>query len=230
MKKVWGFTLIELLIVVAIIAILAAIAVPNFLDAQVRAKVSRVRADQRSVSVALEAYYVDNNTYPAWGIGFGWPVPGCQTYNYYVVVAQGRAGGGATLPSFLMNRAIAAASFKTLTTPVDYVTRYPADPFASIRGETFGFYSVAPGTSDTTYKGGIGWILWSYGPDTNEYKGGRTGDSPYLAYNPTRPQPSRSDPSYPGGLVAGRGPGGSAFTYDPTNGTVSAGDIWRVKD
>ena len=49
-----AFTLIELLIVVAIIAILAAIAVPNFLEAQVRAKVSRARADMQTITTALE--------------------------------------------------------------------------------------------------------------------------------------------------------------------------------
>ena len=58
-----GFTLIELLIVVAIIAILAAIAVPNFLEAQVRSKVSRVRADLRSLATAQEAYFTDWNSY-----------------------------------------------------------------------------------------------------------------------------------------------------------------------
>lgn len=59
-----AFTLIELLIVVAIIAILAAIAVPNFLESQVRAKVSRARADLRTIATALESYAVDYNTYP----------------------------------------------------------------------------------------------------------------------------------------------------------------------
>jgi type II secretory pathway pseudopilin PulG len=54
-----------LLIVVAIIAILAAIAVPNFLEAQVRSKVSRVKSDMRSIDTALQAYYIDNNRYPA---------------------------------------------------------------------------------------------------------------------------------------------------------------------
>ena len=60
-----GFTLIELLIVVAIIAILAAIAVPNFMNAQIRSKVSRTRSDMRSIAGALEAYFLDHNTYPA---------------------------------------------------------------------------------------------------------------------------------------------------------------------
>ena len=58
-----AFTLIELLIVVAIIAILAAIAVPNFLEAQVRAKVSAAKADIRSLVTALESYHIDNNKY-----------------------------------------------------------------------------------------------------------------------------------------------------------------------
>lgn len=59
-----GFTLIELLIVVAIIGILAAIAVPNFLNAQVRAKVARSQSEMRSLSLSLETYRLDNNMYP----------------------------------------------------------------------------------------------------------------------------------------------------------------------
>jgi prepilin-type N-terminal cleavage/methylation domain-containing protein len=59
-----AFTLIELLIVVAIIAILAAIAVPNFLEAQTRSKMSRAKADMRSIVTAIEAYAVDYNKYP----------------------------------------------------------------------------------------------------------------------------------------------------------------------
>lgn len=63
-KRTHGFTLIELLIVVAIIAILAAIAVPNFLEAQTRAKIARGKADMRSVATALETYAIDYGKYP----------------------------------------------------------------------------------------------------------------------------------------------------------------------
>ena len=70
MQKSGGFTLIELLIVVAIIGILAAIAVPNFLNAQTRAKISKVQGDMRALATALESYRMESGwypPYPLWG-------------------------------------------------------------------------------------------------------------------------------------------------------------------
>ena len=63
-RRVRAFTLIELLIVVAIIGILAAIAVPNFLNAQIRAKLARVKSDLRNIVVAADLYRLDEGTYP----------------------------------------------------------------------------------------------------------------------------------------------------------------------
>jgi type II secretion system protein G len=60
-----GFTLIELLIVVAIIGIIVAIAIPNLLNAIQRAKQKRTMGDMRSIGTAAEAYAVDNNRYPS---------------------------------------------------------------------------------------------------------------------------------------------------------------------
>ncbi len=60
-----GFTLIELLIVVAIIGIIAAIAIPNLLNAINRGKQKRTMADMRAIATAIESYSVDNTAYPA---------------------------------------------------------------------------------------------------------------------------------------------------------------------
>ena len=95
-----AFTLIELLVVVGIIAILAAIAMPNFLEAQVRAKCARVRADLRTIAVAWEAYAIDNNRYPV-----DWD--------------NNPAGGEVTQIGMV-----------EVTTPIAYLTSFPVDPFS----------------------------------------------------------------------------------------------------
>lgn len=102
MKKE-AFTLIELLIVVAIIGVLAAIAVPNFLNAQMRAKVTRTYADLKALFNAMEMYRIDNNAYvPDYDSG---QVPGV---------------------SISMNEVM---TYAKLTSPVSYIASIPLDPF-----------------------------------------------------------------------------------------------------
>lgn len=116
-----AFTLIELLIVVAIIAILAAIAIPHLLEAQTRAKVSRAKADLRTVVLAIEGYRVDYNHYP--------------TY-HYADMEEGQLefhiggkvpGWGIPDPDW--------DGRNPLTTPISYLTKMPEDPFCTHRGE-----------------------------------------------------------------------------------------------
>ncbi len=101
MRKTNAFTLIELLIVVAIIGVLAAIAVPNFLNAQTKAKITRAAADMRNISVAFGAYMADHNEFPM-GIIMGHD-------------PRERWGWG-FLP-------------ESLSTPVSYLTTLPIDKF-----------------------------------------------------------------------------------------------------
>ena len=59
-----GFTLIELLIVVAIIGILAAIAIPQFASYRQKAYNSAAQSDLKNLKTAMEAYFADNQAYP----------------------------------------------------------------------------------------------------------------------------------------------------------------------
>jgi prepilin-type N-terminal cleavage/methylation domain-containing protein len=60
-KNRGGFTLVEIMIVVAIIALLAAIAVPNFLRARKRSQATRILEDLRMIDGAIDQYAIENN-------------------------------------------------------------------------------------------------------------------------------------------------------------------------
>ncbi len=200
-----AFTLIELLIVVAIIAILAAIAVPNFLEAQVRAKVSRAKSDQRSIATAIEAYAVDNNK----------PI---VAYNQYVMTGA-NAGKCGTAPAGGSTKMYAMSH---LTTPVGYITSIPPDPFRekglvrknspeynynSFDYDAF-FCPYQPAPASTAFAAGYSWVLTSVGPSKQANGAGVAnillGSTSWV-----------TDPTM---VVSG---------YDPSNGTISKGFIMR---
>ena len=213
-----GFTLIELLIVVAIIAILAAIAVPNFLEAQVRSKVARVQTDMRSVAIALESYFVDNNDYPAWAATNALDTAAVYTVNVNSGLGDSDDCGATNLRSFAINPLTDPAdNLFTLTTPTGYITTLPADPFRTTKGATFAYFK-------DVYK--AGWIMWSVGPDIDEGDGHLDDLNDYVEtiYSPFVSQPTLTL------LTAGSGDDlHGAYNYDPTNGTSSQGSIFRVK-
>lgn len=234
-----AFTLIELLIVVAIIAILAAIAVPNFLEAQTRSKVSRVKADLRTLAVGVESYRVDHNTYPEGTdnpnnypqriVDFFSPL-GLQN-GYYSFRTRSAAG------------AVAGRDFATVTTPVAYLTNVPTDPFAA---QAAGFLTYCYRNAKDTKNG---YVITSFGPDTDvtESVNGKLGAGTANSQNPFSTQVDTGNPARLGdvnerdvvhfmegtkaSIIPALAPYGSMpnaladLSYDPTNGTVSDGDV-----
>lgn len=208
-----AFTLIELLIVVAIIAILAAIAVPNFLEAQVRAKTARTKNDLRVLATGLESYAVDNNTYP-------WSNNSSRAFMY----GPERLGFKLTL--------------ERLSTPISYLTgsgNY-SDPFkakGTYQGTTLETivpienYNVEDRENFMQYwynaravnqvvwdqvgeQNPKWWILESCGPDLMHHNAG-------TAFNSQMATDTAAGHAFAMKMI-----------YDPSNGTVSRGSIWRV--
>ena len=92
-KNTKGSTLIELMIVVAIIGILAAIAIPNFLKFQAKSKQSEAKTNLKAIYTAQTGYYGENNTYNTF-LGVNWAPVGTARYTY----SLGSDNGIATPP------------------------------------------------------------------------------------------------------------------------------------
>lgn len=187
-----GFTLIELLIVVAIIAILAAVALPNFVEASVRAKVARAGNDLRSCAVALEAYALDQDAYPN-------------------MSAPGFAGGVAPLRGSELKWWYIPDA---LSTPVAYLTSTEmlcpfggnwdkAAFFPDLIWRRYGYENIPE-----LIEKAKAWPLLQrrYPPEALEWSGSWRLEcvGPDRFWNPS-------------------------VRYDPTNGTVSGGDIIRTQ-
>jgi len=206
-----AFTLIELLIVVAIIGVLAAIAVPNFLNAQMRAKIARNQADMKSLATAIMNLHVDKGMYPVdyWDddtalgcerlekffnkVGMG---PDCETRSNWAVLA-------------------------VLTSPIPYMAALPEDPFfEGIGGERTTYLY---GDYESAYRGVSG--TDEYNHNINALKPGiaeKLGLRP-LALDEFALVGSGPDKTF--GIGAGASDPVRAVPFDASNGLKSVGDI-----
>jgi len=207
-----GFTLIELLIVVAIIAILAAIAVPNFLEAQSRAKISRVKTDIRTISVALEAYAVDHNAYPILrGYLTAWPTSIDR--------------GGIAL-AYDLTTPIAYLASVLLKDP--FIPEIGYDQFGDVPNlqEAQGTVSRTISYLNITYfrtvnnRWGpceVAWLLLSLGPDRKRGPIPGVTTTYFGTYAGTATRTPAQEQYF------------ARAAYDPTNGSVSGGDIFMYQ-
>lgn len=206
-RKSEGFTLIELLIVVAIIAILAAIAVPNFLEAQTRAKVSRTKTDMRTLVTGLESYRVDNNSYP----------PASCSLRYLSTPIAYLANGRIFDP--FGTEAITNTCAEN-SNGESYYYYYPIEQLSTgAVTDLMGPY-YTPG-NQTIYQGGR-FILDGHGPDRTleVYRNTVTGRSTILGTASAQEFADAAASSVQCHFIGW-------CIYDPTNGTVSRGDISR---
>lgn len=207
MKK--GFTLVELLIVIALIIIITAIAVPNLISANIKAKVKGIKSEMGSIAIALEDYRVDEGNYPI--------EPDPSKYDPDEIAKPKKALSSKN--TIGLGKLVFPT--KGASDPV-YLYRIPGDPFNDggeeewdgKKGAHNNHYCYFTGEWDADSKTRIDsstkaeyWALVSYGPDKDQNI-----DSYTKAWNAADPNAPNHD-TY------------KNLVYNPDNGITSSGDI-----
>lgn len=190
-----GFTLIELLIVITIILILIAIALPNFLEAQTRSKITKVKSEMKSISSALESYRIDWGKYP-WAAEYPElnvpAVPPAEPFELYVSYAlTSPVSYMNDFPSDIFNNVFAEGSDLNLKAPYHYTT----EEMNLFLGEPYLFLELR---NFLNLQKNINYFLLSHGPDNDHDEFGSHSHEHGNAaiYNPTNGTTSNGDIYY----------------------------------
>jgi prepilin-type N-terminal cleavage/methylation domain-containing protein len=199
-----GFTLIELLIVIAIILILISIALPNFLEARVRALVTKIKGEMHTLQIALESYRIDYEKKKTFipgaragspkGLSTAYPLP----FDYRPSVGLTNTVDDITVRWGL----------NELTSPIQYLKILPYASFTTLGSREGGNYNARPDAGsayepasyfykvyEVGWRASKEWMLRDTGPD-------QIFNNAWMTSIAQRP-----------------------MLYSPTNGTISRGDI-----
>lgn len=206
--RVAGFSLIELLIVVGIIGILSSIAVPNYMEAMGRSRVAKFKGDVRTVDTALTSYTVDHQVMP---FAEKYPVNStCDT--------GGNDYPGSPAEGYLP---------RCITTPAAYMGKLPTDPFPNQEDRGPCYPEKRTYLYSTDYQNAIQFRyyyvsnLYAHITGMTATTSNRPSNATYVVYSPG-PDGDRDHGPNSGGFPQDS----RVNNYDPTNGTVSSGDLF----
>jgi type IV pilus assembly protein PilA len=143
-----GFTLIELMIVVAIIGILAAIAIPNFIKFQARSKQSEAKANLKAAFTAEKAYYQENDTFSNFASQIGFAPERGNRYFYNLGGTNPSSRAGSVETTYVTEDGIGADTFKYGTTSGVSASMPAAFNAQAVTGNTGNFAATAAGNID----------------------------------------------------------------------------------